>query len=84
MLKRPSWPAGRVVVLEHASKVLRDNPLADPATRPLAVWLPPQYDEGATRNRGKVDPRLKRNSEFWIGVLVKIEQARLGILARRQ
>lgn len=43
-LKRPRWPEGRLVILEHESRVLRDNPLGDPATRQLAVWLPPQYD----------------------------------------
>ena len=36
---------GRVVVLEHRSKVLKGNPLGDPRVRPLHVWLPPQYDE---------------------------------------
>ena len=52
-LKRTSWNAGTVVVLEHESRVLRDNPLGDPSTRKIAVWLPPQYDEGTSRNRGK-------------------------------
>jgi S-formylglutathione hydrolase FrmB len=42
--KRPTWPAGRVVTLEHVSKVLADNPLGDPHVRTLDVWLPPQYD----------------------------------------
>jgi hypothetical protein len=32
-------------VLEHTSKILKDNPLGDPHVRKLAVWLPPQYDE---------------------------------------
>jgi hypothetical protein len=40
-LKRPTWPAGRVVTLEHTSKVLADNPLGDPHVRTLDVWLPP-------------------------------------------
>jgi S-formylglutathione hydrolase FrmB len=57
-LKRTSWNAGTVVVLEHESRVLRDNPLNDPSTRQVAVWLPPQYDEGAARNRGKRFPVL--------------------------
>jgi len=43
-LKRPQGPAGTLVVLEHASKILKDNPLDDPHVRKLAVWLPPQYD----------------------------------------
>jgi len=49
MLKRSSNPAGRLVVLEHTSSVLADNPLGDPHVRQLPVWLPPQYD--ATRGR---------------------------------
>ncbi|HMV70553.1 MAG TPA: alpha/beta hydrolase-fold protein [Pseudomonadales bacterium] len=51
VLKRPAWPAGQVVVLEHTSKVLADNPLGDPHTRLLHVWLPPQYLAGATQRR---------------------------------
>ena len=41
-----SWCAasGTVVVLEHASKILADNPLGDPHLRRLAVWLPAEYD----------------------------------------
>ena len=50
-LKRPKGPAGTLVVLEHTSKILKDNPLGDPHVRKLAVWLPPQYDEGAGRRR---------------------------------
>jgi len=42
--KRPLRDAGTVVVLEHRSAVLADNPLGDPHLRRLAVWLPPQYD----------------------------------------
>jgi hypothetical protein len=57
-LKRPKWSGGTVVVLEHISRVLTDNPLGDPHVRKLAVWLPPQYDGGATRNRGKRFPML--------------------------
>ena len=34
--------AGTVVVLEHHSKILADNPLGDPSRRKLAVWLPPR------------------------------------------
>ena len=57
-LKRPGWKDGTIVVLEHDSKVLRDNPLRDPHVRSLAVWLPPQYDEGASRGRGRRFPVL--------------------------
>jgi S-formylglutathione hydrolase FrmB len=47
--KRPKGPAGTLVVLEHTSNVLRDNPLRDPHVRKLAVWLPPRYDDSGTR-----------------------------------
>jgi S-formylglutathione hydrolase FrmB len=57
-LKRPRWSAGTVVVVEHDSKVLRANPLGDPHLRRLAVWLPAEYDEGATRGRGRRFPVL--------------------------
>jgi len=52
-IKRKSWPDGRVVCLEHTSAVLADNPLGDPHVRPLDVWLPPQYDQGVGRGRGR-------------------------------
>jgi len=50
-LKRPQWPAGQLVVLEHTSRVLADNALGDPHVRRLPVWLPPQYSRGASRKR---------------------------------
>ncbi len=37
--------AGRLEKLQIESEVLRDNPLGDPATRPLWVYLPPGYDD---------------------------------------
>src|SRR3989440_2699917 len=57
-LKRPRWKSGTVVTLEHASSVLKDNPLGDPHVRKLALWLPPQYDAGAGRGRGRRFPVL--------------------------
>jgi hypothetical protein len=57
-LKRHKAPAGRVIVLEHVSSVLRNNPLADPHVRKLQIWLPPAYDEGTTRGRGRRFPVL--------------------------
>ena len=45
-LKRPKGPAGTLVVLEHASRILKGNPLGDPHARKVGVWLPPQYDAG--------------------------------------
>ncbi|HVF65441.1 MAG TPA: alpha/beta hydrolase-fold protein [Casimicrobiaceae bacterium] len=56
--KAPRRPQGTLVVLEFASKVLADNPLGDPAVRKLGVWLPPGYDEGQARGRGKRFPVL--------------------------
>jgi hypothetical protein len=49
--KRTSWPSGRVVTLEHTSRVLEGNPLNDPHVRTLDVWLPPQYDQPRSRGR---------------------------------
>jgi enterochelin esterase-like enzyme len=48
-LERPKGNAGTVVVLEHVSQILKDNPLRDPHARKLAVWLPPQYDRDGGR-----------------------------------
>jgi S-formylglutathione hydrolase FrmB len=56
MIKRPRWQTGTLLELEHESRLLRSNPLGDPHVRKLAVWLPPQYDEGATRGRGRRFP----------------------------
>lgn len=57
-LKRPKGPSGRVVTVEHVSRVLRDNPLGDPYERRFDVWLPAQYDRGRGRARGKRFPVL--------------------------
>lgn len=40
---------GRVVVLEHVSSILKDNPLGDPHVRKLAVWVPRQIGRGSGR-----------------------------------
>src|ERR1700745_297254 len=48
-LKRPKAPAGTLVVLEHDSRILADNPLGDPHVRKLAVWLPPEYEHSKRR-----------------------------------
>jgi hypothetical protein len=48
-LKRPRGEPGTVVVLEHTSAILKDNPLGDPHVRKLGVWLPPGYDESGKR-----------------------------------
>ncbi|MCX7054085.1 MAG: alpha/beta hydrolase-fold protein [Proteobacteria bacterium] len=56
--KRPSRTGGTVVMLEHRSQILADNPLGDPAHRTLGVWLPHEYDSGATHGRGRRFPVL--------------------------
>ena len=40
---------GKLVVLDHESRILADNPFNDPTLRKLAVWLPPGYDDGTAR-----------------------------------
>jgi S-formylglutathione hydrolase FrmB len=57
-LKRGRAAPGRLVVLEHVSRILEGNPLGDPHVRRLGVWLPPHYDEGALRGRGRRYPAL--------------------------
>jgi len=57
-LKRFKEKNGTLVTLEYTSRVLRDNRLGDPHVRKLGVWLPPQYDEGASRGRGRRFPVL--------------------------
>ncbi|MEP7062432.1 MAG: alpha/beta hydrolase-fold protein [Betaproteobacteria bacterium] len=54
--KLQSIPQGRIVIVEHASKVLADNPLGDPHVRKLAIWLPPQYDSASGTARGRRFP----------------------------
>jgi hypothetical protein len=41
--------AGRIDEHEIESKALADNPLGDPATRPLWVYMPPGYDDDPGR-----------------------------------
>ncbi len=48
-LKRPQGLAGQLLVLEHTSKILKDNALGDAHVRKLGVWLPPQYEGGDQR-----------------------------------
>ena len=48
-LKRGKGHPGTIVVLEHVSSILEDNPLGDPHVRKLAAWLPPQYDGSGNR-----------------------------------
>ncbi len=44
-------PSGDVVTLQHTSEVLGNNPLGDPATRPLNVYLPAAYGTSSTNQR---------------------------------
>jgi hypothetical protein len=55
--KHPSFPQGRLTILEHRSKVLADNPLGDPCARRVGVWLPPQYDAAGEDGDGKAHKR---------------------------
>jgi S-formylglutathione hydrolase FrmB len=57
-LKHIRWPQGRVVFLEHTSKVLQGNPLGDPHVRQIAVWLPAEYDQGSAGKQGRKFPVL--------------------------
>jgi S-formylglutathione hydrolase FrmB len=41
--------AGRLEEHTFVSDALRGNPLGDPHTRPLWVWLPPEYDDDESR-----------------------------------
>ena len=50
-LKRSPAASGRLVILDHDSTLLRNNPLGDPHVRKLAVWLPPQYDDPGSKQR---------------------------------
>lgn len=45
--ERGEWPKGQVVRLDHQSNVLCENPWNDPSDRPVHVYLPPGYSEGA-------------------------------------
>lgn len=49
--KHPVPNSGELIILEHESRVLRDNPLGDPHVRKLPVWLPPQYSSTTGRKR---------------------------------
>ena len=42
-------PAGRWAEHQVDSALLRGNPLGDPHTRPLWVYLPPGYDDDESR-----------------------------------
>jgi hypothetical protein len=52
--------SGTVVVVEHTSRVLADNPLGDPHVRKLAVWLPPGTTRDAARPAQRARAALSR------------------------
>jgi len=49
--KNHEYPAGRLVSITHQSAILSGNPLGDPVSRTIDVWLPPQYDEPRFTNK---------------------------------
>ena len=49
-IKRMIGKEGELHILEHESRVLKDNPLGDPHTRKLHVWVPPQYSSSQGRH----------------------------------
>jgi len=57
-IKRFAGKDGTLVVLQHESKVLKNNLLGDPHVRKLGVWLPPQYDAGARAGRSNPGRRF--------------------------
>ena len=61
--KRALRDAGTVVVLEHRSSILADNPLGDPHLRKLAVWLPQAYDR-RTSGPGERFPQAVEEHPF--------------------
>jgi S-formylglutathione hydrolase FrmB len=42
---------GQLVLVEHTSRVLLNNPLGDPHVRSFPVWLPPQYHRAGSKRR---------------------------------
>ena len=61
--KRPLSPSGTVVVLEHSSRILADNPLGDPHVRKLAVWLPAAVRRSRGEDAGAGDSRC--STTWW-------------------
>ena len=54
----PPVPPARLSCWSTTSAILADNPLGDPHVRKLAVWLPAEYDDGASVRRGRRFPVL--------------------------
>ncbi|MBI80123.1 MAG: alpha/beta hydrolase-fold protein [Pseudomonadota bacterium] len=50
--------SGRTISIEFDSKLLSENPLGDPSSRQIDVWLPPQYDQSKGIKMGKRFPVL--------------------------
>ena len=49
--KIPLAQGGRLVFEQHSSRILADNPLNDPSTRVLPIYIPAAYDEPRYKNR---------------------------------
>jgi enterochelin esterase-like enzyme len=49
--KTPAAQSGRLIFEQHSSRILADNPLKDPATRTLPIYVPAIYDEPRYKNR---------------------------------
>ena len=49
--KIPVAQGGRLVFEQHSSRILADNPLNDPSTRVLPIYIPAAYDEPRYKNR---------------------------------
>lgn len=49
--KVPRSKAGQLITEVFDSAILADNPLADPASRPLPLYLPPQYNDSRFAKR---------------------------------
>ena len=83
-IKRSKAPTGTVVILEHQSRVLRDNAWGDPHVRKLAVWLPPQYDQAAGSAALKQAGRDFRSCMTWSASPVRAFARRMeGVFVQR-
>ena len=67
--------SGRIVTLEHESRVLKDNRLGDPHVREFPVWLPPQYDTAPAGRRFPVLFDL-------VGFAVSVPNGHPAVMAR--
>jgi hypothetical protein len=57
--------AGELHELTFESEVLRDNPLGDPATRPLLIYTPPDWPERGPYPAGWTIQGLLVRADQW-------------------